>query len=220
MQRGERWPGQVPRATLSKPTPAPHRAGDTASPAPRGLLGGCGRGDGAPWRGEGHHCPHAAEGTSSHSGILSWPVVTRCPRCLHLPAQAGGRGHVLSLAGVSFSPSQEAEATPPSSEPRPPHCLQAAEQAPTPMQQSQPPSPGTGAGRVQAAQAAHEHAPPQENTPRIRSFTLTQRGRWGHRGGCDTHTRGDNGNKYGVGVARAGPRAPWPEPVPTPQPPP
>lgn len=151
---------------------------------------------------------------------LSWPVVTRCPRCLHLPAQAGGRGHVLSLAGVSFSPSQEAEATPPSSEPRPPHCLQAAEQAPTPMQQSQPPSPGTGAGRVQAAQAAHEHAPPQENTPRIRSFTLTQRGRWGHRGGCDTHTRGDNGNKYGVGVARAGPRAPWPEPVPTPQPPP
>lgn len=71
-------------------------------------------------------------------GPLSQPVVTRCPRCLHLPAQAGGRGHVLSLAEVSFLPSQEPEATPPSSEPRPPHCLQAAEQAPTPMQQSQP----------------------------------------------------------------------------------
>lgn len=50
-------------------------------------------------------------------------------------------------------------------------------------------------------------------------LTLTQRGRRGRWSGHGTHTRGDNGNKYGVEVARARPLVRWPQPVPTPQPP-
>lgn len=157
------------------------------------------------------------------SSVLAGGGQVHPPPRRHLPAQAGG--HLLSRAGVSLSSSQEPEAKPPSpsSSSRPPRRLPGSHRAPRGGPRAAASGPRGRAPGLAGRRRRRQRVPPWHDHPTEGSAfppPLTQRGRRGHRSGCGARAGGDNGNKYGVGVTRAGPGARRPDPVPTPSRPP